>query len=188
MISSPEEAESVSEQLLEKMRSTKDPPNDRVECELIEQELLFKSDEAYRRGLYAEALACAWRALDMNPNSWAAYHNLGAVYRLFGEELHKPYMGKISSFTGNAGTDFLRILGRWQKYYRRAFKMYKKAIEINDKSAMTWHEIGVMHYHFGELNEAKSALIKAIKLDPAGAIGIMAKKILRRLNKGANMY
>lgn len=150
---------------------------------LAENELLYSCGEAYQHKQYANALAFAWRAIDLDANSWMAYHALGNIYRFFGEELHKPHMGKITSLSGNATKEFLEKTVRWKGYYKKSCEMFKKAIEINNENSETWYEIGVTHGRLGELNEAKDALANALKLNPSGDIGKKAQDAISEIQR-----
>jgi tetratricopeptide (TPR) repeat protein len=54
--------------------------------------------------------------------------------------------------------------------FRQALAIQKNALELNDKAAYVWNEIGITLFELGELEESDSCLNKAIALAPTWSI------------------
>lgn len=71
---------------------------------------------------------------------------------------YTPNNWKIQYYLGNVYYDKNKELG---------LSYWKKAAELNPKSAETWRNIGYAYrHHFGDLNKAREAYLKAVELNP----------------------
>jgi hypothetical protein len=66
-------------------------------------------------------------------------------------------------------------LGRIHQYslthqdYREALNQYRSALLSNPLSSRTWFDVAKVHWWMGRVDEAKQALILALRFDPSGA-------------------
>ncbi|MGK7932119.1 MAG: tetratricopeptide repeat protein [Microcystaceae cyanobacterium] len=138
------------------------------QTETIEQ--LFKqSITAYREGKYAEAEAIMRRVIELDPDNYRAYSNLGVLLELKGELKEAILAYKKAIEINPQHADAYNNLGVAlynNNQLEEAVVAYKKAIEINPQFAKAYYNLGNALQDKNQLEEAVVAYKKAIEINP----------------------
>lgn len=128
---------------------------------------LQKARDLDNLGNYEEAIECYGRAININPDDWAAWYSKGWALCKLGR-----YEEAIGSFE-----DLIRIrpddANAWYSKgvalagldrYEDAIKSYEEAIRIDPYLASAWYNMACSNVRLGEVEKALSHLEKAIEI------------------------
>ncbi len=110
------------------------------------------------RGRFSEGEVALERAIELNPNDWAAMANLGLAYGHRGRQDEAIRLTRLSlrrdparSFIAYSNmASYLGQLGLWE----RAEEMVQRALELRPDYAHAYHILAGVHLHFGRHAEA----------------------------------
>jgi YVTN family beta-propeller protein len=125
--------------------------------------------ELTRKGLYAEAIQCYERALQINPDYIEASLNRGLALYSQGkyEEAIKSYDRTINIDPNNVDAWLNRGLALYsQGKYEEAIKSYDRVIEIDPNNVDAWLNRGLALYSQGKYEEAIKSYDRTINIDP----------------------
>ena len=124
----------------------------------------------FRSGDYAKAIALLSRVTLNNPEDIWAWNLLGESQRLAKQPGRAAQTLERASTVGRSSFITFFLLG---KAYRdagrldRAMKAYRESLRLEPEFARGWFELGAASFRIGEREEAKAALDRLDKLDPA---------------------
>jgi TPR repeat protein len=130
---------------------------------------------------YKTAFGWYTKAVETNEKNIAALYNLGNCYQR-GEGVirdigkAKEYYTKAAEFGNSDSQNKLGDMAYSKKNYREAERLYKKAIETNEKNANALFKLGYCYYISKDEKTAKKYLLKAIELgrtDAAPFLGVI---------------
>jgi YVTN family beta-propeller protein len=126
--------------------------------------------ELTRKGLYAEAIQCYDRALQINPDYIEAWLNRGLALYSQGkyEEAIKSYDRTINIDPNNVNAWLNRGLALYSQgnKYEEAIKSYDRVIEIDPNNVNAWLNRGLALYSQGKYEEAIKSYDRTINIDP----------------------
>lgn len=163
--------EKLADSYWEKYRETGRKEDYEKALEYISRQLALKEDGHYliQRGLiYMEAMELEravqdyQKALEYDPDNWAAYNNLGFCHKSAGEyeAAIEMYQRSIQCFTDRHHilpyknlAEVYEILGR----YEEAIEYNKKILDFSPDMTFCWERIGNLHAYLGNYDEALEA-------------------------------
>lgn len=138
----------------------------------------------YQNKQYQQAIADHRQAVQINPQYYTAYWNLGLDYeavRQYGEaaDAHSQAIRIKPDFYQafiDRGNCFLNM-----REYREALKDYETALAIRPNYAIGWNNRGVAYARLGNKAEAARSYRRALQLDPNYKL---ARENLTKLEEG----
>lgn len=117
----------------------------------------------------AGAIECFEKALRLRPELERAHYGLSLAYHELGEaekaRLHAQYaLGRDrinAAYLAHAGLCEL-TLGNSVK----ALELFRRSVQYDASSAMTWNNLGIAHLNVGFLDKAQADFSRAVELDP----------------------
>ena len=118
----------------------------------------------YNRGRYEEALTQFHRVVTLTPDNGRGYNHLGAVYyaQELWDEAGRMFMRSIEIEPTYRTYTNLGVLEYIQGRYAESAAMLEKALDLNDKSYVTWANLANAYYWMpGKRDEAYNAYRRA---------------------------
>lgn len=149
--------------------------------QLTAEEWYEKGSVLHDGGLYAEAISCYDKALEINPSHVDALNDKGSALHDLGR-----YSEAIICFDRVLQINPMDYLALYNKGYclgklgrhTEAITCFNRALKINPTHAKSWLNKGVASVQLGQNQEAISCFKKALELDPYGTTGASARKNL----------
>ena len=120
----------------------------------------------YRQGEYPKAIQIFKEVIELAPEGYAGYLNLGGTYNDVGRYLEaiEPLKKSIAirpSYGGyaNLGTSYFGV-----HKFADAAAAYEKATKLDPEQYVTWGNLGAAQYYVGARSESATAYRKAIEL------------------------
>ncbi|HKR66281.1 MAG TPA: tetratricopeptide repeat protein [Thermoanaerobaculia bacterium] len=126
---------------------------------------------------YPKAIDAAKKVLDIDEDDadmWGVLYN---AYTATGDKANAAIAEK--KMPANAGTlfnDAARLINQGKD--ADAESLLKRAVEVDEKFAQAWYELGMVYARMGKNPDAKTALTKYLELDPNGKDAATAKEML----------
>ncbi len=129
----------------------------------------LRATELYNKQNYSEALSGFLEAINLNPDNWAYYFNLGLTYKKLKnmaearEAFRQAVERNPESYSANKEMgETLALEGQFDK----AAGFYQKAIAINPNDPDGHYNLGVCLVNLGQSEEALCHFQKTIELQP----------------------
>lgn len=135
---------------------------------------------AVKAKLYPKAIEAAKKVLEIDDEDtemWAVLHQ---AYTATGDKANAAIAEK--KMPANASSLFneaARLINQGKD--GEAEKMLRQAVEIDEKMAVAWYELGMVYVRTAKNADAKLALMKYLELEPAGKDAPTAKEMLNYL-------
>lgn len=123
------------------------------------------------------------RSIELVPNWWYSWDNLGVVYARKGEhELAEKSFQKaidINRFP-TAYHNMATLLFLVEKDYKRASEFLDKALEMFPRNIMFWRMKAISDYNLGNQDGAQEAASELLRLDPSNENYAIYSQIIQR--------
>ena len=121
--------------------------------------------------LYDEAISDCQKSLDLSPNVMESHWNLFLAYILAGrnDEADKEFTvaKAVGEATGNP-VIFDRVINAYSQTgnWSRVVELLAEEITNKPTEALLYAKLAVAYQQIGDNNKAKTAVLKAVELDP----------------------
>ena len=126
---------------------------------------------------HQKAIDAARKALEIDEEDTDMWQVLYASYTALGDKANAAIAEK--KLPANASALFnqgARLVNEGKN--AEAAAAFKRAVEIDDKFARAWYELGIVYVGLGQNADAKAALTKYLELEPNGKDAAAAKEML----------
>ncbi len=131
-----------------------------------------------RNKKYAEAIAAANKAVELNADDTDMYAVLFDAYTATGDKAKAAeFKKKLPANAPSLFNDAARAINAGKD--AEAEPLLKQAIAADDKFAPAYYELGMLYVRSGKNADAKANLEKYIELDPNGKDAATAKEMLK---------
>lgn len=123
-----------------------------------------------------EAAALSREALRMRPGNAAWWYNLGVAHAHLGrqDEAEEAYRRALELDPGTSSYRRAVATSRWERAgvaaregrNEEALRLYREGLEVDDRAAYAWHNLGAAQAAAGQRAEAVEAFRRALALDP----------------------
>jgi tetratricopeptide (TPR) repeat protein len=140
------------------------PKDSRVES------VLSRANQMYQERKWREAEQACRQVIQLDPNKWFVWHNLGFALEELGQldEAERAYRKSIELNSKRAPSwDSLGEILAKQKRIKEAEQAFRRAIELDPRYPCAWHDLGYLLGQLKRHDEAEQACRKAIEIDPA---------------------
>lgn len=127
---------------------------------------------------WQKAVASANKALELDPDETSMQTVLYQGYTALGDKTKAAAAkAKMPADAASLFNDAAKLINSGKD--AEAEGLLKQAIEVNDKFAQAYYELGILYVRAGKNAEAKANLSKYLELEPAGKDAATAKEMLK---------
>ena len=127
---------------------------------------------------WQKAIVNANKALELDSEETSMQTVLYQAYTATGDKAKAAEAkAKMPADAGTLFNDAAKLINSGKD--AEAEGLLKKAIEVNDKFAQAYYELGILYVRAGKNAEAKANLTKYLELEPAGKDAATAKEMLK---------
>jgi tetratricopeptide (TPR) repeat protein len=132
----------------------------------------------HRNKKYAEAIAAALKAIEVDPDDTDMNIVLFEAYTATGDKAKAAqYKNKMPASAPNLFNDAARAINAGKD--AEAEPLLRQAISIDDKFSQAYYELGMLYVRMGKNADAKANLEKYLSLEPNGKDAPTAKEMLK---------
>lgn len=129
---------------------------------------------------YDRAIAAANKALEIDDEDTDMWTVLYQSYTATGDKANAAIAEKkMPANASKLFNDAARLINEGKD--AEAEKALTRAVAVDEKFAVAWYELGMIHVRSGKSAEAKAALTKYLELDPKGKDAPTAKEMMSYL-------
>lgn len=126
---------------------------------------------------YPKAINAAKKVLDIDSEDGEMWTVLHQAYTATGDKANAAIAEKkMPASAGSLFNEAARLINQGKD--AEAETALKKAVEIDEKMAVAYYELGMVYVRMGKNPQAKEALTKYLELDPNGKDAPTAKEML----------
>lgn len=118
---------------------------------------------------YNQAISCYQKAIEINPNFFLAYNNLGTAYTSLGQHQQAiTCIQKAIEIDSNSAEAYTNLGSAYVSsgQHQQSISYYQKAIEINSNFSVAHYSLGTVYAFLGQHQQAITCLQKAIEIAP----------------------
>jgi tetratricopeptide (TPR) repeat protein len=133
------------------------------------EEYFLEGNQDYQKGKFEEAIEAYKKAIEVEPDSYGAYNNMGSAYAELGKfEKAIKVCKKAIKIKPDKDQAYYNMGGAYAELgkFEKALEVCKKAIEVKPDSYEAYNNMGVAYAGLDELKKALEAYKKAIEIMP----------------------
>ena len=132
---------------------------------------------AVKEKKYDKAINAAKKALEIDDEDQDMWTVLYQSYTATGDKANAAIAEKkLPANASKLFNEAARLINEGKD--AEAETALKRAVEMDEKFAIAWYELGMIHVRAGKTSEAKAELMKYLELDPKGKDAATAKEMI----------
>jgi tetratricopeptide (TPR) repeat protein len=146
-----------------------------------------KGRKSLKKNKTNEAMQYFESAVQLAPNFYAAHNQLGIAYRTAGrlDDAEREFL-RAHEINTKGLEPLVNLTGLYleRNEHEKAVKMGEQAVQADSRSALAFFNLGAALYHVSQLEQAETALKRALDLAPKmGEVRLMLANVYLKMNQ-----